>query len=791
MLTSHQRVVAPTSPACRIRQMHSTTPRRAIYTVAGLLVLCALIVRHVREPPDPVPASAPPTEFSAERAFAHVREIAQRPHPTGSADNARVRDYVLRQLHALGLEPQVQEATGVGTRYPVAGHIRNILARLPGRTPGGLAVVLMAHYDGVGGGPAAGDDAAGTAAVLETVRALRARPPLAHDVMVVITDGEEAGLLGAAAFVREHPWARDVGVTLNFEARGTSGRSYMFETGAGNLDVARVLRHADDVSATSLSVTVYRSLPNDTDLSEMAVLGKPALNFAFADGVERYHTAHDDVFYLDQGSLQHHGSQMLTLARAFGDGPLPRPVTGDAVFFDLPFVGLIVYPESWVLPIAIVGLLLVVAAAVQLARDGTRWIRDVTLGAAGTIVSTCAAAGAALGVGNLIVRTHDVMGWGGAPAFRGVYTTVLALIALTIALGVWALVRRWVTLAGAHVGALVVWAILTLLVSLKLPGVSFMFAWPLIAGLLATRRMSSTPAGTASRDRPTWTVGSDVLLWIATAIAAAIIVGTVYALSSVLLGAIGPGAISAGALVSLLAWLLAPQMEALGGRRWAAAGVALVAALFVTAIGMATVRSSPAHPTPSIIAYALDADSSGAWLTVRGPSSRALTAGRSLVTPPAWLGRLTGTGPSVAYMSASPVSTPPPTASVLSDSTSGSERHLVIGVVAPAATETIDMRALGTSVLRASVDGQPIDPSRYRRGSSNGWALQYSAPPPTGIRLGLTVPAGSRLSLDLLTRAPGVPPLESLHLPPLPPRLPDIVTVQTGDVTLIHRTVTF
>ena len=129
---------------------------------------------------------------------------------------------MLTQLRALGLDPQVQEATGVGTRYAEAGRVRNVLARLPGRTPGGRAVVLMSHYDGVGGGPAAGDDAAGTAAILETLRALRAGPPLAHDVIALITDGEEAGLLGAAAFVREHPWAKDVGVTLNFEARGTA-----------------------------------------------------------------------------------------------------------------------------------------------------------------------------------------------------------------------------------------------------------------------------------------------------------------------------------------------------------------------------------------------------------------------------------------------------------------------------------------------------------------------------------------------------------------------------------------
>src|SRR5687767_3966658 len=297
--------------------------RRAVLTLAGLIILCVVVVRDAALPPDPVPASAPATAFSSERALRHVRAIAERPHPVGSVANARVREYLLSELRALGLDPQIQDATGIGTRYRAAGRVKNVLARLPGRTPGGLAVVLMSHYDGVGGGPAASDAGAGVAAVLETMRAINAGAPLEHDVIALITDGEEAGLLGAAAFAREHPWAKDVGVTLNFEARGTGGRSYMFETGSGNLDVARVLSSAPDVSATSLSVTVYRSLPNDTDLSEIAVLDRPALNFAFADGVARYHTAYDDVAHLDQGSLQHHGSQALALARAFGNGPLP------------------------------------------------------------------------------------------------------------------------------------------------------------------------------------------------------------------------------------------------------------------------------------------------------------------------------------------------------------------------------------------------------------------------------------------------------------------------------------
>jgi acetylornithine deacetylase/succinyl-diaminopimelate desuccinylase-like protein len=96
--------------------------------------------------------------FSAERAIRHVEQIAQRPHPMGAADHDRVRDYIVAQLSALGLSPQIQQATAIGTRYRQAGHVQNILARLPSSDPNGKAVLVMAHYDGVEAGPAASDD---------------------------------------------------------------------------------------------------------------------------------------------------------------------------------------------------------------------------------------------------------------------------------------------------------------------------------------------------------------------------------------------------------------------------------------------------------------------------------------------------------------------------------------------------------------------------------------------------------------------------------------------------------
>ena len=88
-------------------------------------------------------------------------------------------------------------------------------------------------------------------------------------------------------FTEEHPWAKDVGVVLNLDARGNSGPSYMFETSEGNgwliEQLARALPHP---MASSLTVDVYRLMPNDTDLTIYMRHGMPGLNFAFIGGLE-------------------------------------------------------------------------------------------------------------------------------------------------------------------------------------------------------------------------------------------------------------------------------------------------------------------------------------------------------------------------------------------------------------------------------------------------------------------------------------------------------------------------
>ena len=723
----------------------------------GVLALCAVSILRVARPPGAVPATAPDTVFSAERAMRHVEQIAQRPHPMGTVDHDRVRDYIAGQLSALGLAPLFQQTTAIGTRYQEAGHVQNILARLPGSTPNGKAVLVMAHYDGVEAGPAASDDGAGSAALLETLRALRARKqPLAHDIVALFTDGEEAGLLGAAAFVREHAWAKDVGVVLNFEARGTSGRSFMFETGSGNLDVARALRSARDATAGSVFATIYRILPNDTDLSEVAVLDLPALNFAFADGVERYHTSHDDVAHLNPGSLQHHGSQMLALARTFGSEALPRARTGDGVFFDLPFIGLVVYPQGLELPLAILALVLVV---VLIVRDR----RGVVIGVLATIVAIALSGGVGWIVGRILR---------GPAMWSGLNATAIVLLALSVTALCYSVARRWSTPRGLHVGALVVWMILAFALTLRVPAAGYLFTWPLLFA-----------AGAALLTR-----GRGVGEWGTAVVTVLILVGFIYGVSVIMLGVAAAGAIALSVVASLVALLLAPLLEVIAGdARWSGAPWIAGAGVACLAIAALTVHPSPDHPLRSALVYAENAESGDAWLGAFGRSADAWTRdaiGERRPDPvPVWTARLSENGDRFTGRQVQRVPLGSPIATLMGDTLINGVRRVELRVTAPAGTTGLVMRARGANVLASSIDGRAVDTTRYRHRERN-WVMQYWAVPDSGAVVALSVPAGSRFDFDLAARRPGIPPVPGLTIPPRPPY---VVPSQTGDVNIVYR----
>ena len=200
-------------------------------TVTFLLILAAVVGAYINQrPPSPKPASVPVTEFSAERALKHIRAVASETHPAGSFADGRVCDYLLAQFKEMGVAAELQTAvnlSGVGVYH-------NVVARIPG-TANTKAFALATHHDSVPYGPGATDDCAGLGVMVELARAVKGGPPLKNDIIFCFTDAEEFSGGGAHAFT-EHPWVKngEIGIILNFEARGTSGPSYMFETSPGN-----------------------------------------------------------------------------------------------------------------------------------------------------------------------------------------------------------------------------------------------------------------------------------------------------------------------------------------------------------------------------------------------------------------------------------------------------------------------------------------------------------------------------------------------------------------------------
>jgi hypothetical protein len=341
--------------------------------LAGSLAAALLVAVLTLQTPRPAPVHAPATAFSAARAMVDVREIARRPHPVGSTEHARVQAYLLERMKGLGLEvstqagpmsPRAVRALGKMGGDASAADYRavNLIGVLPGRDPRLPAVALMAHYDTVPRSPGAADDTTGVAALLEAVRALQARGPADRSLVVILTDSEELDLDGARAFFGGHPLRDRIGAIVNLEARGGGGRAMMFETGRGNAETIALFARAGPratggVTSNSLAVLIYETMPNGTDFTVPKNRGAQGINLAFIGRPEQYHSPLSTPRALDEGSLQHIGSQALEMADALRDAPtLPR-AGADTVYADVFGRVIVSHPPAvgWVLLLLIAG----------------------------------------------------------------------------------------------------------------------------------------------------------------------------------------------------------------------------------------------------------------------------------------------------------------------------------------------------------------------------------------------------------------------------------------------------
>ena len=459
--------------------------RISSYVFIWIAIALGIALGVLMTMPPGAPGALSLKEFSVDFEKEHIRQLAQNPHPSGTAEHARVRDYILGAFRELEYTPETQKeqvVTASENGFARVTWVENLMVRIPGRDSSG-AILLMAHYDSVPDAPGANDDGAGVAAILEIMRVLSVSPQAANDVIALITDAEEIGMLGAQVFFEQHPWARDVSVVLNFEARGCAGVSYMYETGPDNAWLLRAFaRSASSPIGNSLTHAIYQRMPNDSDFTLAKSAGLAGLNFAYVDGWQAYHTPLDNLGNLDDNTLFHHGSSVLQLVKTLVEMPLDTQPSGDAVYFSLWRPFMISYPINWVWPLTGGALLLFVIALLVVIRRGRASFRGISLGFLGLAVTAAASGGLAYLLKHLMfTKLKDIYAVVSKyPDYRHVLLAAFLCLTFFVYFLIQGILRKWADALSLAAGSLIWWALGALAMTWYMPLGSYLLVWPLI-----------------------------------------------------------------------------------------------------------------------------------------------------------------------------------------------------------------------------------------------------------------------------------------------------------------------
>jgi hypothetical protein len=717
--TSGARAAAPEPSGVRSRV-------RGPLTLAILVVVAALSTGRAALP-RPVPANASDSVFSSSRAMSTLIEIARRPRPTGSPEHTRVREYLVDRLSALGLEAEVQTATTtIETEDGVrAATVRNVVARLPGTASTG-AVLVTAHYDSRELAPGAGDDGSGLVAILEAIRALGMREPLRNDVIVLFTDAEELGLLGARAFTDQHPWMRDVAVVLSFEMRGAGGPSIMFETGEENGWVVRALRDFDPRPfANSLGYEVYSRMPNDTDFTPFKEAGTQGLNFAAVGNAHVYHQATDTPENLSEATLQHHGLRALAGLDHLGRADLRDVNAPNVVYFNVPLLGLVVYASGLVLPIS-GGLLLLAALATLLAlRSGVR-AGGIVAGAGVALLGGALSYGAALGLARGVAGFHPEAGSLAGSLYHSEGWYVLALVAAVLAIvgTLHGVARGWLRELELLLGALVVPLALSIGLAFAAPLAAMNMQWPTAAGLVAVLVVALL--GRRAGGALAWVL--TLLLVVPVLVLIVPLVESLWVTLS--FGILGPVAV----LVAITLHLSLPAVEGLRHpNAWWAPLTCVVAAAALLGVGILSARPTAERPAPSTLIYAYE-HGTGAAFWATDPGADAELDAEAL----AWAAERAGSalsetrdftafGHPLAQARVAPapvVSAARPEIVILRDTIETNRRHVVLGIRSAIGAERMAFHRDSVGRTRfLSVNGAPIE-----RPGAVAWVEHWGVP---------------------------------------------------------------
>jgi len=689
-------------------------------SLAVLLLTILLIIVSIRSVSPPVikQGNIPDSSFSVNRTYAHLLQISRLPHSTGTEENAKVREYIAAACRELGYSVEIQNTTAVnsGRDRLNAANVYNVIARKKGQHSS-KALLLMAHYDSQPNTPGAGDDGANVAAMLETARALQSINSLQNDLILLFTDGEEIGLMGANAFVKESPLVKEIGLAINFEGRGNTGPSNMFEVNAGNgwaiNEYAKSIEHP---FANSLGYEIYKRLPNYTDFTPFKNAGITGLNNAYIDGFVNYHSPNDKPQHMDLRSMQQQGENMLSLTKHFGNLVITNTKAKDASYFNVIGNLFVHYPASWNLVfVLLTDLLFIVFIVAGIRAKGAIKIGGSVIGTLLFPVVLAILYFAAKYLLKLVLYYYPMYshfdennGYNSAW-----YFFAMSSLAVAIFSSIYWLIAKKINAASLLAGMLVTAVLLVNMMQLAIPSASYLLSIPLlfILGIEIFKLSKKANADLSAS-------GVNFLNLLAVVPAIILLAPIVY--STFIAFALGSNmsfvVIGVGVLTGLLLPVLDPSLRTQKILIPVAAFICFAGAMIG---GQLTSHYSAQHPLQSSLRYVLDADSSKAkWISDFSAVDKWSATFFKNIAPR----KHGGANKGVLVNDAPAIPLLPPTATIVSDTLANGMRTLVIHVN-PAREKVTSVNiniADSSKVSRIIVNGKEGDkePSQGYRGFS-------------------------------------------------------------------------
>jgi peptidase M28-like protein len=267
-----------------------------------------------------IPAQTGPNAFDGKQAFEHVRQlVAIGPRVAGTPGAARARDYIRKELTALGLTVQ-EQAFDASTPKGVV-HMINVIATIPARA-GSTAqgrLVIGGHYDTklfekftfVG----ANDGGSSAAFLIELARAIKGRP---HELPIelLFLDGEESVVewqgtdhtYGSRYYVsaaRKANTLKDVRAFILVDMIGDKNLQIMRESNSTPWLTDAIWSAARQLKRPEFIEPATEIEDDHIEFLEAGIQAVDLIDLQYPDASSRYwHTAEDTLDKVSANSLQ-------------------------------------------------------------------------------------------------------------------------------------------------------------------------------------------------------------------------------------------------------------------------------------------------------------------------------------------------------------------------------------------------------------------------------------------------------------------------------------------------------